>query len=85
MTRLQSHRHEEVARTLGSGSGKGWCLDLDEIEVEEHVPSDLVDLRSHAQGITRRLTAKVEVAVLQSNLVADRHALIDGERQWRGD
>ena len=44
VTRLQSHRHEEVARTLGSGSGKGWCLDLDEIEVEEHVPSDLVDL-----------------------------------------
>ena len=85
MARLKANRHEEVTGSLGGRSREGRGLDLDEVAVEEDVARDLVDLRSHAEGVACRLPAQVEIAVPQANLIADRHAIIDGERQGRRD
>ena len=84
---LQTCRHEEVACTLRGGASQGWGLDLSEIVAGQDLAGSTVRLGAQAEGITLGLAAQVEVAVLQTGLLADLAGgcrIVDLERQCCG-
>ena len=82
--RRETRGHEEVASTLGRGPGQRRGLDLDEVALPQHLAGRGVDLGAQPNGVTGVVgagAAQVEVAVLETRLLADGGALVDLERQ----
>ena len=79
IARLQARGHEEVARTLRRRRRQSWCLDLNELTVEEHVANYVIESRTHAHIATHRRATKVKVAVAQAHLLTHADPVINGE------
>ena len=60
---LQAARDEEVARTLGAGIRKDWCLDFDKIALIHILAHAAVHIGAAAQHCLQLGAAQVEVAV----------------------
>jgi hypothetical protein len=79
--RRHTARHEEVACALGGRAREHGGLDLEEAAILE-VAADRGDHAvAQLDGGRHALSAQVEVAVLQSQLLVDRTVLVDLERR----
>ena len=79
--RLQARGNQEVAGALGRRPRQRRGLDLDELVVREHGAGRGVDLGPQPDGVTRALTAQVQVAVLQARFLTG--LVVELERQRR--
>ena len=82
---LLARRHEELASTFGCGRHEHRRLDLDEALGVHRIADRGVDRRADPQVLLHPLTAQVEIAVLEADVLVDVvGAGVDREGRWVG-
>jgi len=83
LPRVEPRGHNEVAGAFRGGLDEHGGLDLDEVVGIQEVAGGLGHAMPQQEGILAGLSAQVEVAVFQSELLAAVGLVFDGER-WGG-